>query len=276
MAATENLATGPERAALNTGRSLARRASASLALISVLAGCTECNILSSHNSALCSAEFVGLLVVTAPVLLPYSAIKNAQEEHHAANEERALRDDVERGNLAASERCIFECPRAFRAIKDDRPRVSQLAAEQVIDAYTRLIDLSPEQQAIAFAAHKTLADSLWKKDPTSRIVHLTEAVRIGQSEAMWDYVKKDSEHGNGLPVNGGYFSSAADFTVIDLVALRHEARIAHEQNPDLPMDCDFSGLVQFLAHTSLDRQSLCKLAEDYRKRQARSQTGTQS
>jgi hypothetical protein len=149
--------------------------------------------------------------------------------------------------------------------------VSQLAAQQVIEAYTKLIDLTPEQQAIEFAAHKTLADSLWKKDPSSRILHLTEVVRIGQSEAMWDFVKKDSEHGNGLPVNGGYFSSLADFTVIDLVALRHEARIAREQNPDLPMDCDFSGLVQFLKHTDLDRQSLCKLAENYRKKQAQSQ-----
>lgn len=275
MAATDNLATGTQRTALNTGRSLARRAIASLALLSVLSGCAECNILSTHNSALCTAKFVGLLAVTAPVMLPYSAISNARREGRAAKEERALRENVERGNLAASEECIFECPRAFRAIKDDRPRISRLAAQQVIDAYARLTEPSPKQQAIEFAAHKTLADALWKEDPKARVVHLTELVRIGQSQAMWSYVKKDSADGNDLPVNGGYFSDAADFAVIDLVALRHEARIAREQNPDLPMDCDFSGLVQFLTHTSLDRQSLCKLAEDFRKRQARSQTKSQ-
>lgn len=240
-----------------------RRNLLSLALSFTLGGCASCNILSSNNSPMCDAELLGLLVVTAPVMLPYTAITNAQEEHRAVEDERKLRTDVEHGDLNASESCIFECPWAFHDLKDDRWRVLQIAARQVVASYAALPELSPKQQAIHFAAHKALADAQWKDAPKARVEHLAEVIRIAQSDAMWRYVSLDSAHGNTLPVNGGYFSDVAENTVIDLITLRHEAKTIAAGTSDLPMECDLTGLEPLLPHAKLDSKSLCKLAADF-------------
>ncbi|MDR2164347.1 MAG: hypothetical protein LBO79_01685 [Zoogloeaceae bacterium] len=226
-----------------------------IVLALLLSGCaTNCTIFS--RDPVCEAQLVGLLIVTAPVMAPYAAIKAANEKHAAEEEERKLEEDVRNGDLAASERCLFVCSQyAYDP-------VSALAAGRVLAAHRDAPDpLTPRQQALLFAAHKHMADVLGEKDPQARRTHLSEVARLGQSVEMWQYVRRDD---NDLPVNDYYFSRNAGDAIVDMVALEHLARRTDTGNPELPLTCDLTPFQDFmkLADAGIPGpESLCAQAQ---------------
>jgi hypothetical protein len=226
-----------------------------IALALLLPGCaTNCNFFAL--SPACEAQLVAGLIVTSPVLLPYFAIKAANEKYAKEEEERKMEEGVENGDLAASERCLFDCYKYAS--------VSALAIERVLAAHRDAPDpLTPRQQALLFVAHKHTADLLGKEEPQARRAHLSEAARIGQSAEMWEYVRRND---SDLPVNDYYFNRIVDDVIVDLVVLEHLARRTDTGNPELPLTCDltpFQKLMDLVGDARmLAPESLCKQAEE--------------
>jgi hypothetical protein len=196
-----------------------------------LLGCvSDCNVLSTSNSPLCTAGMVGLIVLTAPVLYVNERLSDAEME----SRQQKLKEQVEAGDLAASEAYLF---RHFKSRKEDL----HLATDKVISTYGDAPDLTPRQQAVLFAAHVLKSRLLKKEDADAQMKHLDEVFRLGQSEAMWDYVRLN---GNDLPVTGAYFSSVAKNAFVDFVRLEHTKQIAATGNPKFPVTCELSNYRQ--------------------------------
>jgi hypothetical protein len=240
-------------------------------VLALLSGCaTDCNVLSASNSRGCDAQLAAAAIVTVPALLPYAATKQMHQARRARTSEKQLRAEVERGDLAASVQCLYVCPWAYKQLKDDRWRVQSLAAQRVVHEHTNQIDLSPRQEANLFAAHKVLADRLWQDAPAERIDHLHAALRVGQSSAMWSYVGKTTDAGNDLPVNRGYFISAAEDIVIDSLMIEQESRSRATADTGPHELCDLSALSQFIRVAKLpDDNSYCERAIDQWQRRQR-------
>lgn len=255
------------------------RACSAAALIScLLAGCaSNCNILSGNSSPACQTLWVTLAVVSAPVAVPYVLIKNSGEKLDVIQSEREMRRGVEAGEQAASESCVFRCSRADFELKADRWKLQRQAAEQVIAANDREAH-TPRQQAVLFAAHKVLADALWRDDPTQRIEHLREVVRLGQSPEFWKYVKLSSDQGNDIPVNDAYFRSAAEDVIVDLLNLQREA--AWQAGGGTPLSeeaCDLTPFGVMPALADRDRNLLCRMAaSEWKRRHPIAQDGAKS
>ena len=235
----------------------------SAALVScMLAGCaSDCNLLSGNSSPACQALWVTLAVVGAPVALPYALMKNAGDKHAGIQSEREMRRGVAAGELTASERCIFVCQSAYLELKDERWKLLRQAAEQIIAANDEREAHTPRQQAVLFAAHKVLADAFWREAPAQRIEHLHEVVRLGQSRELWEYVKLSTDEGNDFPVNSGYFWSAAEDAIIDLLSLQREAAwLAGERTPLSEKTCDLMPFGLMPALAGRDHNLLCHLA----------------
>lgn len=237
-------------------------------LSSLLAGCaSDCSILSGNSSSACQAQLGTLAIVGAPVALPYALLKNASENYADIQSERDLRRGVEAGERAASERCLFVCKNAYRELKDDRWKLLRQAAEQILAAEAQAAS-SPRQQAVLLAAHKVLADALWREAPTQRIEHLREVVRLGQSSELWAYVRLSTDQGNDFPVNGLYFQNAAEDAMLDLLRFEHEATWqAGDRTPPDDDVCNLMPFGQLPALAGRDGSLLCRLAaSDWKRR----------
>ncbi|MBS0347336.1 MAG: hypothetical protein JSR69_12880 [Proteobacteria bacterium] len=249
-------------------------------LCTALGGCgPNClSIFSPSDSLMCNVSVAALIVVTAPVIVPavlvsgaYHKIGEALDSHKDSVERQKLKARVEKGELAASEECLFSCGWAFG---EERGRLRRMAAEQVLRESAAQDDLSPRQQALSFAAHKVLADLLWKENPEARIKHLGEALRLGQSQGMWDYVQAKKEKGKdrGLPAAADSFSAIADQIVIDLLALKHQAKVQTASDDSLPFECDltvFGRLIPLSGRKPNEESKLCEEAKDLWKDQQR-------
>lgn len=223
-----------------------------------LAGCaSNCNLLSTNNSFACYVPIVALAVVSAPVMVPYVLVQNAVEEHQEERATKLLRSAVEKGDQAASEKCLFTC-RSSSLDSIENPW-RRLAADVVIKEYAGRSELSAKQQALLFAARKVLADALWKESPRERFDNLNEVIRLGQSESLWEYVRNEN---NDLPVNGGYFQSAAQDAIIDVLMLRYEDKVRMAEQVNIPFQCEFVSFGQLVKlSSSLPESYLCKAAE---------------
>lgn len=242
----------------------------------LLAGCaSDCNLLSGNSSPACQTLWVTLAVVSAPVALPYALIKNASNTHADIQSERDMRRGVEAGEPASNERCIFACRNAYLELKDERWKLQRQAAEQIIAADQKQEAHTPRQQAVLFAAHKVLADALWREAPALRIEHLHKVVRLGQSRELWAYVKLGTIEDNDFPVNAAYFRSAAEDTVIDLLNLQREAAWqAGDRAPLTKEACDLTPFGLMPALADRDHNLLCHLAaSDWKRRHPIAQDG---
>lgn len=242
----------------------------------LLAGCaSDCNLLSGNSSPACQTLWVTLAVVSAPVALPYALIKNASNTHADIQSERDMRRGVEAGEPASSERCIFACRNAYLELKDERWKLQRQAAEQIIAADQKQQAHTPRQQAVLFAAHKVLADALWREAPALRIEHLHKVVRLGQSRELWAYVKLGTIEDNDFPVNAAYFRSAVEDTVIDLLNLQREAAWqAGDRAPLTKEACDLTPFGLMPALADRDHNLLCHLAaSDWKRRHPIAQDG---
>lgn len=228
-----------------------------------LSGCAQnCGIFTTNASPLCQLEMGGALVV-ATAMLPVMSVKNAIEEEETADNALRLRKSVERGELAASETCLFTCKNAD-VPEHDHWRVQRLAAERVISEYQSQTPNSPKESALLMAAHNTLANALWDTDPAGKISHLKEVVRYGQSEEMWAFVNKESSAGNDLPVNGGHFKNIATWTVLAFLRIRHIERIEAGAPDTGSVSCDFSEFGKLIEYArEHDEKSLCELSSSF-------------
>ncbi|MDC6175843.1 hypothetical protein [Ralstonia solanacearum] len=182
--------------------------------------------------------------------------------------QRQLGAGVSSGDLATSESCLFSCSNSSEMLGADPSRVMTMAADRVIREYAPN-SVSPHQQALLFAAYKEKADVL-KNDPAASEAYLhqlREVVRIGESAALWEYVRKTYSEGNHLPVNDSYFSKSADNTIREL--LIHQLKSRDMQNNAISSSegCDMRALERFI---ELSRQwladTLCEQArEDVRR-----------
>ena len=129
-------------------------------------------------------------------------------------------------------------------------------------------DLRRGVEAVLLAAHKVLADALWREAPTQRIEHLREVVRLGQSSELWAYVRLSTDQGNDFPVNGLYFQNAAEDAMLDLLRFEHEA--TWQAGDRTPPDDDVCNLIPFGQLPALagrDGSLLCRLAaSDWKRR----------
>lgn len=234
----------------------------------LLAGCaSNCSILSSNASPACQAQLLALMVVAAPVALPYAMIKDAAEDHAAKVSARDLQRGVEAGDLAASEYCVFICMNAYSMPQDERWRLLRMAAERVVAADDEELRDVHRRQAVRLAAHKVLADMLWREAPARRVEHLHEVIRLGQSAELWAYVRLSTDQGNDLPVNDGHFRSAAVGAVVDLLTLQRElAWQAGERTPPDEEACDLQPFGRLPVLAGADERRLCSLAASAWKR----------
>ena len=256
-----------------------RRMAGLFAIATSLGGCaSNCSLFGSNHSVGCQLEFAALLIVTAPVIVPFVLVSSASDaigstfnDHKRSLERTELKARVEQGELTASEDCLFSCGWRFG---EDRERLRRMAAERVLRESVGQTDVPPRLQALSFAAHKALADVLWKENPEARIKHLGEALRLGQSQVMWDYVKAKSEKGKDrdLPAVAGGFSAIADQIVIDLLALKHQAKVQTAGDDSLPFECDlsaFGSMIPLSGRRPNEESKLCEQAKDLWKDQHR-------
>ena len=228
-----------------------------------LSGCAQnCGIFTTNASPLCQLEMGGALVV-ATAMLPIISVRNAIDEKETADKAARQRKNVELGELAASERCLFTCKNAD-VPEHDHWRVQRLAAERVISEYQSKTQNTPKESALLMAAHNVLANALWDTDPAGRISHLKEVVRYGQSEEMWNFVRTGQSAGNDLPVNDGHFKEIATWTVLAFLRFHHMEHIEAGASDTGNLSCDFSEFGELLEYAKEhDEKSLCELASTF-------------
>ncbi|MDR1848585.1 MAG: hypothetical protein LBQ75_00935, partial [Zoogloeaceae bacterium] len=162
--------------------------------------CQGIGIMGGGSDSLwATVTFPVCLAVGLPVfavMASGAAIRDSNEErkndHERKKQYLELRDRVKAGDLAASEKCVFngECiDGTLRGTEfPDVPETRRRAAENLLNAYQNEPEPGLKEQVLLIYAHGEMAGALEYKSPEGQRAHLEAAVRFGESKELWDYV----------------------------------------------------------------------------------------
>lgn len=208
---------------------------ASLFFALTLAGCANCNFFSQSTG--CQAESVAGLILTAPVLLPYYAMKSANDKRADQEEQHLMKVGVDQGDLEASILCLTKC-----GIEPARLK----ASANVIAAYPIDVVGTGREQAALMLAHIWTAYSLWDLNPNGYAEHLKLAVQAASTPKMWSLVRARYEVSH-IAVNDIYFNQMADQIFTEIVVDRQSRLAQVAGTPQTHFTCDTSGLEEMMA-----------------------------
>lgn len=180
---------------------LVRRAVVAIITMALLTGCAgQCgSILSVSSSPGCETALVGGAILLAPVFLPVAAVDQLAGNLSEKKDYLALKEGVEKGDLAALEACVASCGN-YLVFKDEKFALRRQAVQKLLALDSP--DLSLARVPAMMTAYSLVA---WRKESTGQLVLDREKVFRG-----WELASRYRSREHSYPVNRNLLADMAE------------------------------------------------------------------